>query len=106
MTVTCFIKYKLDPFKLAEFEAYAQVWLEVIPACGGDLIGYWMPHEGTNFEAYALVSFRSLADYEAYRLELRENPDSVANFARAQAQKFILEESRTWLRKVEKPGAR
>ena len=105
MTVTCFIKYKLDPYKLAEFEAYAQVWLKVIPECGGDLIGYWMPHEGTNCEASALVSFESLAAYETYRAELRNNVDSVANFGKAQAQKFILEESRAWLRQVEKPRA-
>ncbi len=106
MTVTCFIKYKLDPYKLAEFEAYAQVWLDTIPQCGGDLIGYWMPHEGTNYEAFALVSFESLAAYETYRAELRRNNDSVANFTRAQEQKFILEESRAWLRKVERPQAR
>ena len=105
MTVTCFIKYKLDPSKLAAFEAYAQVWLDVIPACGGDLIGYWMPHEGTNYEAFALVSFESLAAYETYRAELRNNADSVANFGKAQEQKFILEESRAWLRQVEKPRA-
>jgi hypothetical protein len=105
MTVTCFITYKLDPFKLAAFEAYAQVWLDVIPRCGGDLIGYWMPHEGTNFEAMALVSFKSLADYEIYRATLRESAEAMANFGRAQDQKFILEERRAWLRKVEKPQA-
>ena len=103
MTVTCFIKYKLDPYKLSAFEAYAQVWLDVIPKCGGDLIGYWMPHEGTNYEAFALVSFKSLADYETYRIELRKNSESVANFTRAQEEKFILEESRAWLRQVETP---
>jgi hypothetical protein len=102
-TVTCFIKYKLDPYKLKEFEAYAQVWLDVIPQCGGDLVGYWMPHEGTNYEAMALISFKSMADYETYRAALRKNDAGMANFTRSQEQKFILEESRAWLRKVEKP---
>lgn len=101
MTVTCFIKYKLDPYKLADFEAYARVWLDVIPQCGGDLIGYWMPHEGTNFEAFALVSFASLAEYETYRATLRTSEAAMANFGRAQDQKFILEESRAFLRMVE-----
>jgi hypothetical protein len=102
-TVTCFITYKLDPYKLAAFEAYAQKWLEIIPACGGDLVGYWMPHEGTNFEAFALISFESLAAYETYRATLRKNDAGMTNFAKAQEEKFILEESRAWLRKVEKP---
>lgn len=44
MTVTVFIRYQIDPFKKAQFEAYARNWLSIIPACGGNLIGYWMPH--------------------------------------------------------------
>ena len=48
MAVTVFIRYQLDPFKRAMFEEYAGRWLAIIPRCGGDLVGYWMPHEGTN----------------------------------------------------------
>ena len=55
----------------AEFEAYAKRWHDIIPRCGGDLVGYWMPHEGTNNIAFALISFESLAAYEAYRAKLR-----------------------------------
>ena len=61
MTVTVFIRYQLDPFKRAMFEQYSKNWLNIIPKCGGDLIGYWMPHEGTNNIAFALISFDSLA---------------------------------------------
>ena len=39
------------------FEQYAKRWHRIIPKCGGDLIGYWMPHEGTNNIAFALISF-------------------------------------------------
>ena len=46
-------------------------WLTIIPACGGDLIGYFMPHEGTNNIAQAMISFESLAAYEAYRARLQ-----------------------------------
>ncbi len=63
MSVTVFIRYQLDPFKRAMFEQYAQRWLGVIPRCGGDLVGYWMPHEGTNNIACALISFENLAAY-------------------------------------------
>src|SRR5690606_154780 len=66
MTVTCCIRYVIDPFKRDAFERYARNWLTIIPACGGDLVGYFMPHEGTNNVALALISFDSLAAYETY----------------------------------------
>jgi hypothetical protein len=71
MTITVFIRYQIDPFKRTLFEAYAKRWLTIIPKCGGDLQGYWMPHEGTNNIAFGLISFPSLAAYEAYRARLR-----------------------------------
>jgi len=100
MTVTVFIRYQLDPFKRAQFEQYAKRWLSVIPRCGGDLVGYFMPHEGTNNIAFALISFESLAAYERYRARLREDDEGMANFSFAEEQKFILAEERTFLRKV------
>ena len=81
MTVTCAIRYVLDPFKRDAFETYARNWLTIIPACGGDLIGYFMPHEGTNNIAHALISFDSLAAYEAYRARLKADPAAMTNSA-------------------------
>jgi len=101
MTITVFIRYQLDPFKRAMFEQYSRKWLAIIPRCGGDLIGYWMPHEGTNNTAFALISFESLAAYEAYRARLRNDAEGMANFNFAEENKFILAEERTFLRKVE-----
>jgi hypothetical protein len=101
MTVTVFIRYQIDPFKRAQFEQYAKRWLSIIPKAGGDLLGYWVPHEGTNNIAFALISFESLAAYEAYRARLREpGSEAVANFNFAEEHKFILAEERTFLRKV------
>jgi hypothetical protein len=100
MTVTVFIRYQIDPFKRTQFEEYARRWLSIIPKAGGDLQGYWMPHEGTNNIAFALISFDSLAGYEAYRARLRTESESVANFNFAEENKFILAEERTFLRKV------
>jgi hypothetical protein len=100
MTVTCCIRYVIDPFQKAEFEAYARAWGTIIPANGGDLIGYFLPHEGANNVALALISFRSLAEYEAYRARLKESPEGAANFAFAQEKRFILSEERTWLTPV------
>jgi hypothetical protein len=101
MTVTCCIRYVLDPFQLPAFEAYARNWLTIIPACGGDLVGYWLPHEGTNNIALAMISFENLAAYEAYRARLRDDPAGQANFAMAQEKRFILSEARTFLKPVE-----
>lgn len=100
MNIVCQIRYQIDPFKRASFEEYARVWLRRIPACGGDLIGYFMPHEGTNDIAWAMIGFASLAAYEEYRACLRQDDESKANFAFAEREKFILREERTFLRSV------
>ena len=101
MTVTVFIRYQLDPFRRGEFETYAQRWMTIIPKCGGNLVGYWMPHEGTNNIAFALISFESLAAYEAYRARLRADRAGQENFQFAEQRQFILAEERTFLRKVD-----
>lgn len=100
MAIVCFIRYVIDPFQREAFEAYARNWLTIIPACGGDLIGYFMPHEGTDTIAQALIGFDSLAAYEAYRARLKTDPAGAANFRMAQEQRFILSETRTFLRPV------
>ena len=98
MAVVCCIRYVLDPFKRAQFEEYARRWGAIIPRCGGGLIGYFMPHEGTNNIALAMISFDSLAAYEAYRARLRADPEGAANFRYAEDGRFILGEERTFLR--------
>jgi len=100
MTITVFIRYRLDPYKRDSFEAYARRWLKIIPQCGGEMVGYWMPHEGTDNIAYGLISFESLAAYEAYRTRLKAEPEGAANFEFAQSERFILSEERTFLRQV------
>jgi hypothetical protein len=101
MTVTCFIRYEIDPFQRDAFEQYAASWGQIIPRCGGHLIGYFLPHEGTNNIAWGLISFDSLASYEIYRARLKSDPDGRANFAMAQAKRFILREERTFLAGVD-----
>lgn len=101
MTLTVFIRYQIDPFKRDAFEAYARRLLELIPKCRGDLVGYWLPHEGTNNIAYGLVSFPSLAEYKAYRARLRDDSEVQANFQFLEEQRLVLAEERTFLRQVE-----
>src|SRR3569832_1508505 len=90
MTITCFIRYELDPFGKAAFELYARAWGQAIPRCGADLIGYFGPHEGAATTAYAAYNIESLAAYEAYRARLAAAPAGKANYEFARREKFIL----------------
>ena len=100
MKVVCHIRYEIDPHQQQAFEEYARNWTAIIPAAGGDLIGYFLPHEGTNYEAHALIGFESLGDYEVYRARLKADSTGRANFEFAQTRRLILREERTFLRPV------
>jgi len=99
--LTCFIRYEIDPAQRDAFHRYAQAWGRVIPRCGGDLIGYFLPSEGTNDIAFGLIAFESLAAYEAYRQRLKADPEARANFEFAQALRLVRREERTFLEIVE-----
>lgn len=100
MTITCFIRYQIDPFQQAAFRQYAQAWGRIIPRCGGNLIGYFVPHEGTNDVAWGLIGFDSMAAYERYRAVLKADEEGRLNFEMAQSLRFILREERTWLQGI------
>ena len=106
MTIACFIRYEIDPFQVDAFEQYAATWLSVIPRCGGDLRGYFLPHEGTNNVAWGIIAFDSLALYEAYRARIKGDTEARANFAFARDRRLILREERTFLRVVESIASR
>ena len=101
MTITCFIRYQIDPFQKDEFKKYAENWGRIIPRCGGHLVGYFLPHEGTNDVAWGLISFQSLASYEQYKLRLKLDKEAVENFAMAQSKHVILREERTFVQVVQ-----
>jgi hypothetical protein len=101
MRLTCFIRYQIDPFQKDAFHDYAARWGRIIPRCGGHLVGYFLPGEGTNDVAWGLIAFESLAAYETYRQRLRIDPDAQAKFADAQAKRFVLREERTFLEIVD-----
>jgi hypothetical protein len=99
--ITCLIRYQIDPWQRDAFRTYAETWGRVIPRCGGTLVGYYLPHEGTNDVAWGLISFESLAAYETYRTRLRSDPDGRANFAFAHERRLILREERTFVEAVD-----
>lgn len=100
MTITCFIRYEIDPFQRDAFQEYAENWGKIIPKCGGHLLGYFLPHEGTNNVAWGLIAFDSLASYESYRTRLKSDLDGRANFEMAKSRRFILKEERSFLEVV------
>jgi hypothetical protein len=101
MTVTCFIRYEIDPFQRDAFKAYAEAWGRIIPRCGGHLVGYFLPYEGTNNVAWGLIAFDSLASYEAYRRRLSVDREARENFNMAQTKRLVLREERTFVEVVD-----
>jgi hypothetical protein len=103
--ITCCIQYTLDPHELAAFEEYAMRWPPIIERCGGDLVGYFLPKEGANNYALALIDFPSLAAYELYRQRLVADADAQRNFADGNESRCILAENRSFLRRVDRSYA-
>src|SRR5437868_13584444 len=96
MKITCFIRYQIDPFQREAFKQYAENWGRIIPRCGGHLVGYFLPSEGTNDVGWGLIAFDSLAAYETYRTRLKADPEARGNFEAAQRQGVIIREERNF----------
>ena len=103
--ITCFIRYHIDPTKRDQFNQYARNWGQAIPECGGDLIGYYTPHEGSSTLAYGVYNIENLAAYEQYRARLSVSAMGRENYEFAQHEKFILREDRTFLKLASGPHA-
>ena len=101
MTITCVIRYQIDPFQRDAFKKYAENWGRIIPRCGGHLIGYFLPHEGTNDVGWGLIAFDSCASYERYKARLKSDKEARENFEMAQAKRFILREERNFVEVVD-----
>ena len=101
LNITCVIRYQIDPFQRDAFKQYAENWGHIIPRCGGHLIGYFLPHEGTNDIAWGLIAFESLAAYERYKSKLKTDPQARENFAAVQSKRVILREERNFVEIVQ-----
>jgi hypothetical protein len=101
MTMTCVIRYQIDPFQKNAFRQYAENWGRIIPRCGGNLVGYFLPSEGTNDVAWGLIGFDSLAAYEDYRARLRTDTEARENSAMAERMRLILREERNFVEAVD-----
>jgi hypothetical protein len=101
MAIACIIRYQIDPFQRAAFKEYAENWGRIIPRCGGYLIGYFLPHEGTNDVAWGMHRHESLTAYEQYKLRLKQDPLAIENVAMAQSKRFIFREERNFVEIVD-----
>jgi hypothetical protein len=99
--LTCIIRYQIDPFQREAFGRYAENWGRIIPRCGGELVGYFLPHEGTNDVAWGLITFKSLAAYEIYRDRLKADPEAQENLTMAKDKRLILREERNFVEVVD-----
>lgn len=100
--ITLSIRYTIEARKRPDFERYARSLTKIIPRCGGELVGYWLPTKfaGPTNEALGLISFSSLAAYEQYRERLAKDADNVEAIRRAEESGCILVEDRAILEPI------
>ena len=100
-SITCYVRYKIDMYKVAEFEAYARMWIPLVERFGGVHHGYYLPHESDSDLAVALFSFPSLVEYETYRKESMADPECQAAYDYAEKTRCIISYERQFLRPVQ-----
>jgi hypothetical protein len=98
--VTCYVRYIIDPYQLAEFEHYAKLWIPLVNKFGGTHHGYFLPYEGANNLASCLFSFESLAVYERYRTDSMQDEECIAAYDYAVQTKCIVSYERLFMRPV------
>lgn len=99
--ITCYIRYRIDMYQVAQFEQYARSWIPLVERFGGIHHGYFLPHESDSDLAVALFSFPSLALYETYRINSLSDPDCQDAYAFAEKTRCIISYERQFLRPVQ-----
>jgi hypothetical protein len=115
MMFTCFIRYNVEPGKLAEFCEYARAWIALIEKYGGKHHGYFVPGtdaddlpnpafsfpglgtEGPPNVAVALFSFATVEAYERYRTVVSDDELCKAVTARFDETRCFTSYERTFL---------
>lgn len=74
--ITLHLRYTIDPNKLADVRTYVESELRPIRESGGKVAGYFLPTDfaGATNEAFGVIDFPSLAEYEIYRAKLAAHP--------------------------------
>ena len=98
--ITCYLQYKIDPYKRAEFKEFAEMWIPLVEKYGGTHHGYFLPKESASDCAVALFSFESLAAYEKYRSDSQKDPECRKASEHAEKTRCILNFNRQFLEPV------
>jgi NIPSNAP len=96
--IACHIRYVIDSDKIAEFEEYCRMWLDLLPRFGGVHHGYFLPSEGASDIALSIFSFSSFAAYEQYRKAAAADPDVRKAVAFAKQTRCFLRYERSFFR--------
>jgi len=100
---TLFLRYTIDPNKLADFKAYAEAEITPIAEAGGKVIAYFAPTDfaGDTAEAFATIDVGTMAEYETYRARLAANPKHKEYAAKLQASGVIRSVYRAIIQRIE-----
>jgi hypothetical protein len=101
--ITLYLRYTIDPNKLADFAKYAADEQIPIAESGGKILGYFLPTDfaGATNEAFGLIDFPSLAEYEVYRARLAAHPLHKENAGLLANAGAVLSVQRSLIQRVE-----
>jgi hypothetical protein len=104
--ITLSLRYTIDPNKLNAFAAYTAAEQIPIRESVGNIIGYFLPTDfaGPTNEAFGLIDFPSLAEYEAYRAKLADHPQHKLNVVNLESSGALLRIERSFIRRVSPEG--
>ncbi len=99
---TLCIRYTLNPNRLAHFRTYTNAEMDPIRRSGGKIVGYFLPTEfaGPTNEAFGLIEFTTLADYERYRGVLAGDAAHKENVARLEQSGAVVAMNRSIVQRV------
>jgi hypothetical protein len=101
--ITLYLRYTIDPNRLSDFAKYAADEQIPIAESGGNIIGYFLPTDfaGPTNEAFGLIDFPSLAEYEVYRARLAAHPLHKKNAEALANAGAVLSIQRSLIERVE-----
>jgi hypothetical protein len=105
---TLFLKYTIDPNKLADWRAYAEAEAAPIAESGGRITGYYAPTDfaGATSEAFATIDVGTMAEYEVYRAKLAAHSGHLENARKLEASGALRSLYRAIIQKVDTAGGR
>ena len=105
---TLFLRYTIDPNKLADWIAYAEAEVAPIAEAGGKAITYYAPTDfaGDTAEAFATIDVGTMAEYEIYRAKLAANPKHLEYAAKLHASGAIRSVYRAIIQRIEPAEAK